>query len=56
MSRVSCGATASALADSTYIATGEGWLYLAAALDLATRRIVGWSMRITCVPSCRRLR
>jgi putative transposase len=33
------------LADITYIATGEGWLYLAAILDLATRRIVGWSMR-----------
>ena len=33
------------LADITYIATGEGWLYLAAILDLATRKIVGWSMR-----------
>lgn len=33
------------LSDSTYIATGEGWLYLAAVLDLATRKIVGWSMR-----------
>ncbi|WP_415643961.1 IS3 family transposase [Sphingomonas antarctica] len=33
------------LADITYIATGEGWLYLAAVLDLATRKIVGWSMR-----------
>ncbi|WP_413814211.1 IS3 family transposase [Aureimonas sp. Leaf427] len=32
------------LADITYIATGEGWLYLAAVLDLATRKIVGWSM------------
>ncbi len=32
------------LADITYIATGEGWLYLAAILDLYTRRIVGWSM------------
>ena len=32
-------------ADITYIATGEGWLYLAAVLDLATRKIVGWSMR-----------
>ncbi len=29
------------LADITYIATGEGWLYLAAVLDLATRKIVG---------------
>src|SRR3546814_850492 len=33
------------LADITYIATGEGWLYLAAVLDLATRKIVGWAMR-----------
>ena len=32
------------LADITYIATGEGWLYLAAILDLYTRRIVGWAM------------
>lgn len=28
----------------TYIATGEGWLYLAAVEDLHSRRIVGWSM------------
>jgi transposase InsO family protein len=33
------------LADITYIATGEGRLYLAAVLDLATREIVGWAMR-----------
>jgi len=33
------------LADITTIATGEGWLYLAAILDLATRKIVGWAMR-----------
>jgi len=32
------------LADITYIATQEGWLYLAAILDLYTRRIVGWAM------------
>jgi len=30
--------------DITYIWTGEGWLYLAAILDLFSRRIVGWSM------------
>jgi len=30
--------------DITYIPTGEGWLYLAAVMDLASRRIVGWSM------------
>jgi hypothetical protein len=28
-----------------YIPTGEGWLYLAAVLDLATRKVVGWAMR-----------
>jgi transposase InsO family protein len=33
------------LADITYIPTEEGWLYLAAVLDLATRRIIGWAMR-----------
>ena len=33
------------LADLTYIPTGEGWLYLAAVLDLHTRKIVGWSIR-----------
>ena len=33
------------LADITYIPTGEGWLDLAAVLDLATRKIVGWTMR-----------
>jgi transposase InsO family protein len=35
------------LDDLTYIPTGEGWLYLAAVLDLHTRKIVGWSMRKT---------
>ena len=29
------------LADITYLHTGEGWLYLAAVLDLATRKVVG---------------
>ena len=33
------------LADITYIATGKGWLCLAAVLDLATRKIVVWAMR-----------
>ena len=32
------------LADITYIATLEGWLYLATILDLYTRCIVGWAM------------
>ena len=29
--------------DITYIATGEGWLYLAAVLDLGSRKVVGWA-------------
>jgi putative transposase len=32
------------VADITYLPTGEGWLYLAVVLDLASRRVVGWSM------------
>lgn len=31
--------------DITYIDTGEGWLYLAAVIDLFSRQIVGWSMQ-----------
>jgi putative transposase len=31
-------------ADFTYIWTTEGWLYLAAVIDLFSRRVVGWSM------------
>ena len=30
--------------DITYIATDEGWLYLATWIDLFSRKIVGWSM------------
>lgn len=30
--------------DITYIATREGWLYLAVLIDLYSRRVVGWSM------------
>ncbi len=32
------------VSDITYIATQEGWLYLATVLDLYSRRIVGWAM------------
>jgi len=32
------------LADISYVPTDEGWLYLAAIKDLATREILGWSM------------
>jgi transposase InsO family protein len=31
------------LTDITYVQTGEGWLYVAAILDLWSRKIVGWS-------------
>jgi transposase InsO family protein len=30
--------------DLTYVATGEGWLYLWVVLDLFSRKVVGWSM------------
>lgn len=32
------------VADFTYIWTAEGWLYVAAVIDLFSRRVVGWSM------------
>lgn len=32
------------VADITYIRTRSGWLYLAAVLDLYSRKIVGWAM------------
>jgi putative transposase len=34
--------------DLTYIATEEGWLFLAVVIDLFSRRVVGWS----CSPTC----
>jgi putative transposase len=33
--------------DVTYIRTWQGWLYLAAVMDLYARNIVGWSMKPT---------
>jgi len=33
------------VADLTYVPTHEGWLFLAAVVDLFSRRVVGWSMR-----------
>ncbi|WP_242651712.1 IS3-like element ISCce3 family transposase [Ruminiclostridium cellulolyticum] len=35
------------VADITYIPTDEGWLYLAAIVDLYNRKVVGWAMDIT---------
>jgi transposase InsO family protein len=51
--------TASALnqkwvGDITYLATPEGWLYLAVFIDLYSRKVVGWSMgeRMTANLAC----
>jgi putative transposase len=33
------------IADFTYVWTAEGWLYVAAVIDLFYRRVVGWSMK-----------
>ena len=30
--------------DITYIATWEGWAYLATVIDLSSRRVVGWAL------------
>ena len=30
--------------DITYLRTGQGWLYLATVIDLATRMVVGWQL------------
>ena len=35
------------MTDITYLETREGWLYLAAILDVFSRRIVGWA----CAPT-----
>jgi len=42
------------VSDITYIATDEGWLYLAVVLDLYARRVVGWAMseRMTATLVC----
>lgn len=32
------------VADLTYLWTQEGWFYLAAVLDLFSRRVVGWAL------------
>lgn len=33
------------VSDITYLRTAEGWLYLAAVMDLYSRRVIGWSMQ-----------
>ncbi|AZQ76784.1 transposase [Flaviflexus ciconiae] len=30
--------------DITYLRTGQGWLYLATVVDLATRMVIGWQI------------
>jgi putative transposase len=37
------GANQAWMTDITYIETGEGWLYLAAILDVWSRRVIGWA-------------
>jgi transposase InsO family protein len=32
------------VSDITYIATSQGWLYLAVIMDLADRKVVGWAL------------
>ncbi len=32
------------MGDITYIATDEGWLYLATVIDLCSRKVKGWAM------------
>lgn len=45
------------VSDITYLKTGEGWLYLAAIMDLYSRQIVGWHVdkRMTSSLVCRAL-
>jgi len=33
-------------ADITYVWTRQGWLYLAVVIDLFSRRVVGWSLKL----------
>lgn len=43
--------------DITYLMTSEGWLYLAAVIDLHSRAVIGWSMstRMTSALTCNAL-
>lgn len=40
--------------DITYLPTAEGWVYLAAVLDLFSRKIVGWAMSASLAIESRR--
>jgi len=35
------------VSDITYVGTAQGWLYLAAVMDLCSRRIVGWATSLS---------
>ncbi|MFC6192466.1 DDE-type integrase/transposase/recombinase [Dyadobacter subterraneus] len=35
------------VSDITYINTTQGWLYLTTVLDLADRKVIGWSLSST---------
>ena len=37
--------------DITYIRTWEGWLFLATVIDIASRRVAGYAMAVTCALS-----
>jgi transposase InsO family protein len=40
----SCAPGQRLVGDITYLRTGQGWLYLATVIDLATRMVVGWQL------------
>src|ERR1700738_5012801 len=40
------------VSDITYVATVEGWLYLAVILDLFSRKVVGWKLGETLEAGC----
>jgi putative transposase len=42
-----CAPNKAWVTDVTYIATDEGWSYLAVLLDLFSRRVIGWAMSAT---------
>jgi putative transposase len=43
IARTACRPNEKWVADISYIWTAQGWLYLAAIIDLYARRVVGWS-------------
>ncbi|MCI1934796.1 MAG: DDE-type integrase/transposase/recombinase [Atopobiaceae bacterium] len=34
------------IGDTTYLKTGQGWLYLACVIDLYSRMVVGWALSL----------